>query len=57
METHDPRHTLKPFGDALWAADGGIVRVHHPGGSLPVSTRMVLVRLPCGGLWAWAPSN
>lgn len=52
---YHPLHTLKPFGADLWIADGGIVRMSYLGGSMPFSTRMVVVRLTDGSLWLWSP--
>ena len=42
---------LEPLGSNLWFADGGIVS--FMGFAYP--TRMVIVRLACGGLWLWSP--
>lgn len=42
---------LEPLGPEIWIADGPVVDFY----SFPYSTRMVLVRLECGALWAWSP--
>ena len=55
VEPYRPLHTLKAFGDELWIADGGIVRMSYVGGSVPFPTRMVVVRLADGSLWLWSP--
>lgn len=55
IRPYDPLHELKPFGEDLWVADGGIVRMGSPVGSIPFTVRMALARLPDGGLWVWSP--
>ena len=52
IHLYRPLHTLKPFGNNIWIADGGIVRMAFPLGlSIPFSTRMTVIRLADGGLW------
>lgn len=48
---YEPLYTLKPVAPAVWLADGGIIRFY----GLPFPTRMVVVRLPDGGLWVHSP--
>lgn len=57
MELYDPINTLKPVGEDLWAVDGPHVKLAFPGGSVPVPTRMVVVRLASGGLFLWSPTE
>ena len=42
---------LMEIGPEIWIAEGPVVDFY----SFPYSTRMVLVRLPDGGLWVWSP--
>ncbi|WP_338467483.1 DUF4336 domain-containing protein [Novosphingobium sp. ZN18A2] len=42
---------LESLGPDIWIADGPVVDFY----SFPYSTRMVLVRLADGALWAWSP--
>ena len=42
---------LEPIGDDIWLAEGPAVSFL----SFPFPTRMVVVRLPSGGLWIWSP--
>jgi len=42
---------LEVLGPDIWIADGPVVDFY----SFPYSTRMVLVRLSSGALWAWSP--
>jgi hypothetical protein len=42
---------LEPLGPDIWIADGPLVDFY----SFPYPTRMVLVRLSSGALWAWSP--
>lgn len=42
---------LTPFADEIWIADGDTVSTagfHYP-------TRMIVIRLDCGGLFVWSP--
>ncbi|OAM26751.1 MULTISPECIES: DUF4336 domain-containing protein [Eikenella] len=56
IHLYHPLHTLKPFGENIWIADGGIVRMAFPlGVRIPFSTRMTVVRLADGGLWCHSP--
>jgi hypothetical protein len=50
-----PLNVLKPLAADLWIVDGPIERMAVPGGSVPFSTRMTLVRLPDGALWCHSP--
>ena len=53
---YQPLNTLKPWGDNIWIADGGIIRMKFPLGlTIPFSTRMTVVRLADGGLWCHSP--
>lgn len=42
---------LQLIGQGLWIAEGSDVSFH----AFPYPTRMVVVRLSDGGLWAWSP--
>jgi hypothetical protein len=42
---------LEPVSDALWRAEGPTVSFL----GIPYPTRMVVARLPEGGLWIWSP--
>ena len=42
---------LQPLDTDIWLAEGPVVDFH----GFPYPTRMVLVRLPDGALWAWSP--
>ena len=56
VHLYHPLHTLKPFGDNIWTADGGEIRMAFPLGiKIPFSTRMTVVRLADGGLWCHSP--
>ena len=53
---YQPLNTLKPRGDNIWIADGGIIRMAFPLGiTIPFSTRMTIVRLADGDLWCHSP--
>ncbi len=45
LQTYEPIGTLKPVADAIWIADGPIIRFGYPGLRFPFTTRMALVRL------------
>ena len=52
LHLYQPLNTLKPWGDDIWIADGGLIRMKFPLGlTIPFSTRMTVVRLADGGLW------
>lgn len=56
VRLYHPLNTLKPFGDNIWIADGGEIRMAFPlGVKIPFSTRMTVVRLSDGGLWCHSP--
>ena len=57
VELYEPINTLKPVGEDLWAVDGPHVKLAFPGGSVPVPTRMVVVRLASGDLFLWSPTE
>lgn len=48
---HEPNFTLKPVADGVWIADAPTI----PALSLPIPSRMTVVRLPDGGLWLHSP--
>ena len=53
---YHPLNTLKSFGENIWIADGGEIRMAFPlGVKIPFSTRMTVVRLSDGGLWCHSP--
>ena len=56
IHLYHPLNTLKPFGQNIWTADGGEIRMAFPlGVKIPFSTRMTVVRLADGGLWCHSP--
>lgn len=55
VQTYDPIQTLKPVAPDVWLADGPIIHMAMPIGSMPFPTRMVAIRLPSGELWIWSP--
>ncbi|GGA93948.1 DUF4336 domain-containing protein [Allosediminivita pacifica] len=55
LEPYRPLHVLKPFGPGIWIADGGVISMRYGPTALPFTTRMVVIRLPGGGLWLWSP--
>ncbi len=56
MDTYAPLYTPKAVADDLWIVDGPIIHMAFPLGlKVPFPTRMVIVRLPSGGLWLWSP--
>ena len=56
IHLYHPLNTLKPFGENIWIADGGEIRMAFPlGVKIPFSTRMTVVRLSDGGLWCHSP--
>lgn len=57
MKLYEPINTLKPVGEDLWIVDGPIVRMSYFGGSMPFTTRMVVVRLRSGELLLWSPTE
>ena len=56
IHLYHPLHTLKPFSDGIWIADGKVIHMNFPLGiKVPFSTRMTVVRLNDGGLWCHSP--
>ena len=56
IHLYHPLHTLKPFSDGIWIADGKVIHMNFPLGiKVPFSTRMTVVRLSDGGLWCHSP--
>ncbi len=56
IHLYHPLHTLKPFSDDIWIADGKVIHMNFPLGiKVPFSTRMTVVRLNDGGLWCHSP--
>lgn len=56
IHLYHPLNTLKSFGENIWIADGGEIRMAFPlGVKIPFSTRMTVVRLSDGGLWCHSP--
>jgi len=52
MVTGEGSGTLTQFADDVWLVEGPVVRFLR---YFPYPTRMVVVRLPGGGLWLWSP--
>jgi len=48
---YEPLFTLKPVADDIWIVDGPVIRFY----GMPFPTRMVVIRLPDGGLWLHSP--
>jgi hypothetical protein len=48
---YEPLYTLKPVAPDIWLVDGGWIRFY----GLPFPTRMIVVRLSCGGVWVHSP--
>ena len=55
LEPYAPLGVLKPLGRDIWMVDGPVVRKRCVLGSLPLTTRMTVARLPDGRLWLHAP--
>ncbi|MBS8225795.1 DUF4336 domain-containing protein [Vannielia litorea] len=55
LKPYAPLYRLKPLGSEIWLVDGGVIDMSYGPASLPFTTRMVVVRLPGGGLWLWSP--
>lgn len=51
-----PLSTLKPLSDGIWWVDGPVIKMRFGPVSLPLPTRMVIIRLRSGGLWLWSPT-
>jgi hypothetical protein len=56
MLPYEPLSTLKPMAEGIWWVDGPIIRMSVGPFSMPLPTRMVIVRLRSGGLWLWSPT-
>lgn len=52
---YEPIDTLKPVAEAIWIADGPLIRFRYCGLRLPFTTRMTLIRLQDGALWLHSP--
>jgi hypothetical protein len=55
LEPYSPLGVLKPLGRDIWMVDGPVVRARRLLGTLPLTTRMTVARLPDGRLWLHAP--
>ena len=55
LEPYAPLGVLKPLGRDIWMVDGPVVRARASLGTLPLTTRMTVARLPDGRLWLHAP--
>ena len=55
LEPYAPLGVLKPLGRDIWMVDGPVVRTRRLLGTLPLTTRMTVARLPDGRLWLHAP--
>jgi hypothetical protein len=51
-----PLSTLKPLSDDIWWVDGPVIKMSVGPVSMPLPTRMVIIRLHAGGLWLWSPT-
>ncbi|MCA0046231.1 DUF4336 domain-containing protein [Mesorhizobium sp. B283B1A] len=52
---YEPLFVLKPIVRDVWIADGGEIRMRLGPLRMPFPTRMIVVRLPDGGLWLHSP--
>jgi len=57
VELYEPINTLKPVDEDIFVVDGPIVRMSMYGAHVPFPTRMVIIRLPGGGLFVWSPTE
>ena len=55
LAPYAPLGVLKPLGRDIWMVDGPVVRARRLLGTLPLTTRMTVARLPDGRLWLHAP--
>ena len=55
LAPYAPLGVLKPLGRDIWMVDGPVVRTRRLLGTLPLTTRMTVARLPDGRLWLHAP--
>lgn len=55
LALYNPVDRLKPVGQDIWIADGGVIRMSWFGLGLPFTTRMVVVRLRDGRVFLWSP--
>jgi hypothetical protein len=53
---YGPLNTLKPFAEEVWIVDGAEIDFHYFGVTLPVSTRMTVVRLSDGDILVHSPT-
>jgi hypothetical protein len=51
-----PLNTLKPFARDVWTVDGTEIGFRYFGMTLPVPTRMTIVRLSGGDIWVHSPT-
>jgi hypothetical protein len=54
LDVYHPINVPKPVAEDVWVVDGPVMQA-GPGGLIPVTIRMVVVRLPDGGLWLHSP--
>lgn len=56
LELYQPINILKPIDDNIWMVDGPIIHMDFVlGAKVPFSTRMMVVKMPDGGLWLHSP--
>ena len=55
VDAYEPIGTLKPVDDDIWIVDGPVIGMKWLWTALPFPTRMTVVRLADGGLWAHSP--
>lgn len=56
VKTYDPLFELKAVDENIWVVDGPIIHMNFPlGVKIPFPTRMVVIKLPSGGLFLWSP--
>lgn len=56
-EVYAPLNTLKPVADNVWIVDGPAIRFGLAGLKLPFPTRMTVIRLADGDLFAHSPTE
>ena len=56
IRLYAPLSTPRPVAADVWIVDGPVIQMRVGLVALPLPTRMVIVRLPDGGLWLWSPT-
>lgn len=56
LSAYEPLNTLKPIAPDVWIVDGPVIEMSYGVLRLPFTTRMTLIKLSDGGLWAHSPT-